>query len=345
MWCCETNEPIIPNVIGGGCINIDKTDPENWVIEWPCPSEVISSDESVLVQSSEWDDWQTIYDLTFACCDNKVWATPNDPNPGSLQEKLFVTWPYLTNSILTWSYTIWLDINALSNDLPDELVKVNSNGDANYLSNLLTAKSPLIWNTVNDNNYRVEIDEGASAWKRPRWRMTLTNSQVLDNLVNDSNWLSQIIWFTTEGNDNWQFTNSNLWTSVKTWAYRVSFSWLIEANEWINAVRLLNISSNWSNSLKLDRKAWAGNASRWIDNTASAWTSIYDSTPLTTVNASCILEVTNGEQIQFQIRRDTNQDDNATLWKIRLVWADWSPFTNSLAWWFNVSWEYIWDIF
>lgn len=345
-WCCGETTPIIPNVIGWGCVNIDKTDPENWIIEAPCPTEVISSNDSVLIEETEWESWEKIFDLSFECCDNKVWATPNDPNPGSLEEKLFVQWPYLAPSILSESYTITLDFDALSNDLPDELVKANANGNSNFLDNLLTAESPLQRQLINVDNYQVQIDKNANDWKRPWGSMLLSSNFELSWLPNDNVNLSQVTWFSWVSNDAAQLANANVWTCTKTWAYRISFHWLIEVNEGINAVRVVNtFTGSTSNGTSLDWKMGSGNASRWIDNTASAWTSIYDGTPLSTISWSAIVQVNSWDTMAISIRRDTNQDDNVTDWKIRIVGAWWSPFTWLQARWFHFDWDYIWDIF
>lgn len=349
MWgCCKQNDPIIPNVIGGGCVTIDKTDPENWVIKTTCPTEVISSDDSVDIDHSfDEDKNANIYDLSFACCDRLVAAWPNDDNPWVLYDKISVDSPLVKSLSGWWSQVeIALDIATLQTILWDELVKVNVNGNANYLQNLLNSWTWVDIDIINDNNMTWSIDQNLANRKRPCWKIRY--GQTVE--FNATHWTTGIwtFWDFTEtiSNDPAQLANPNAITFTKSGFYRVSVRWIIELNGSFHAFRVISISSNGSINWALDWKRGAGNSTNWIDLTSWDGKSMYDNNCITTVSATEVIQVNAWDTLTLWYRWSTEQTAYAIPGKGRIVWDNGSPYTSAISvWWFAVSWEYVDDIF
>lgn len=344
--CCgESIDPIIPNVIGSGCVEVDKTDPQNRIITWACPSEVISSDNSVTITEDIGEDWEKIFDLSFSCCDSKVWVCASDDTPGTLDEKLFVTAP-ITKVIDCegGTYTLWLDIDYVKEQIEDKFVKVQSGGTSNYLEYLVSTTAPLK-RTVSANDLKIAIDETDVKWKRPCGKIRYTDSVEITG-ANLTTWLG---WFS--GFDNKQSNNvaqtatNNAITIVKSWWYRLSIRGIIEFNEWLHAFRVITLSSNTNVNWSLDWKMGAGNTTRGIDTTW-IWYSMYGGLNIVSVNATENVLCAVWDIITLWYRWSTQQSDNTTPMKVRILWDNGSSYTSAInVWWFSLSWEYIDDIF
>lgn len=352
MWgcCSEVNNPIIPNVIAGWCAEIDKTDPENWVISAPCPSEVISSDESVSITQETGDDGQEIYDLSFACCDRLVAVCESDENPGFLQDKIVAGDAFVeidTACIADGVMEISLDLAALTAAMPDEKVKARSDGTANYLNNLITATAPLQV-AFTANNVNISINQSHSAWKRPAGkRRYWTSVEFTATHGTTGTWaFDGFTGWLDISNDAAQLASANAITFTKSWLYRVSVRWIVELNAAFHAFRVISLSANSALNGALDRKWGAWNSTNWIDLTSGDGKSMYNNSCIVTVSATEIVQATAWDTMLLGYRWSTEQTDHAIAGKGRIIWDNGSPYTSAInVWWFALSWEYVDNIF
>ena len=266
-WCCTPcpDENIeCPNLIGRDCINIDKTDPNTWYIEWKCisiDSNTISVDKTVT--------WNNIhFQLEKDCCDDKrVAACPQDTNPRDLNYKI-TTSGAITKQLRNcpWDAYIEIGIDESLLNIPnvDEKVAVETWCAPKFLWESITTWAWL--KRVIDNctvkichdcdpicsNCNIQPKVSAFLWTTVLIRQNTSDEKkyyLATNNIPECDWNGWIKAFDENNSSIPRFTYDNYWSSTplhnwwvftlcRAWRIRVWFAWNQEQNKWVGATRV-----------------------------------------------------------------------------------------------------------
>lgn len=270
---CDCYEPRgceCPDIIWAGQINI-STETE-WQVEIFAPENttITSDDGSVDITETENSPWSINYDLSVECEDNKVWWCATDPNPSSLDEKLFVTSPLIKtvqDCATNGKVVLWINTSLLQ----DEKVKVASWCSSVYLEDAIEWEGWVDvyrdWCTmkvrVDQNDFAApfakmyldaDVEISKSHWQQHltenEWWFFLPTSKFVDNNPWRSDWImTEIITAPT-------FWDIGRLKVMKDWYYRISFNFNADINYGLNAMRWCVFSGMTWKQILLDDKIW-----------------------------------------------------------------------------------------
>lgn len=269
---CDCYEPRgceCPDIIWAGQIDI-STETE-WQVEIFAPENttITSDDGSVDITETENSPWSINYNLSVECEDNKVWWCATDPNPSSLDEKLFVTSPLIKtvqDCATDGKVVLWINTSLLQ----DEKVKVASWCSSVYLEDAIEWEG---WVEVYRDwcTMKVRVDQNDFAAPFAKVMLAadveISKSHWQQHLTEDEGWFFLPMWVWVS-NDPWstdwlefQDINTTLWLTKaiivnKSWYYRVSFNYNADINYGINAMRWCVLSNMDGKTIILDDKVW-----------------------------------------------------------------------------------------
>lgn len=269
--CSECYAPMgceCPDIIWDGQITVDTT--EEGVIKLFAPdnSTVTSTDDSIEVVETTNSPWSINYDLSVNAIDKKVWACNNDPLPGTLDDKLFVTTP-LTKSVqdceTNGKVVLWINTNLLK----DEKVKVWVNCPSVYLEDAIQWVN---WVRTYKDWCVMKIDVDKDNFAIPFAKVMLSaDCDIVANHINDTTgdaWRFFLPTWVSISNNPWRndwlefmdvptALGLGKWIKIKkSWYYRVSFGYGADINYGISAMRGCVLSTMDDKFILLDDKIW-----------------------------------------------------------------------------------------
>lgn len=324
-----------PNIIWSGQIDISSINENEINIFAPENPTITSTDWTVQITETLNSPWSINYDLSVEWQDNKVGACITDPNPSSLDNKIFVNSP-LTKSVQDCAsdgkIVLWINTALLA----DEKVKVASWCSSVYLENAILWVDGI--RTYKDA-CTMKIDVDPAYFVKPMAKVMLsadteiTKTHGTMSATQDSWWFFLPTNVIIDNNTSWrtdwityQNITTTLWTlkSIKinkSWYYRVSFNANADINFGINAMRTIVWSNMPWKTIVLDDKIWT-----------TVWYAIASN-----ATANARFNIDQAEQISFSRSWITFLEAGTNLF----LWWRISPYVITWPW----SWINAWALY
>ena len=289
--CCdECKEPKL-EILGWKCIEVDKSEEWQYVINNKAETIIKSTDWTVDVQYIEWtheDDCKKVVDLSVACEDKKVAVCDRD-TPWFLPDKIRTEWAIKMTTTCNDNWYITLSTDFLNTD---EKVAVSQWCTPVYLRDAIESTSSYVDLEQVDCKLILKDREvgikpimkvrlvSTQIQRQPtQWELQTDFDYILltwqtggSDVVIPSDYKMELSIWEAQGTWITDWLDSNGFCVIPMdWIYRCTFWWCIEINSWVIAWRtyLYHWGSGSTNVIAMEsRQGWVmWTLTPWITDT------------------------------------------------------------------------------